>query len=80
MYLDELWWQGTSEHQQQRGKESDALWHFPGRSAGSECEGGEVQVPWEWRWAHSVDIECLCTLVVLCGTFAVITSAVSFPG
>ena len=28
----------------------------------------------------SVDIECLCTLAVLCGTFAVITSAVSFPG
>ena len=28
----------------------------------------------------TVDIECLCTLVVLCGTFAVITSAVSFPG
>jgi len=27
-----------------------------------------------------VDIECLCTLVVLCGTFAVITSALSFPG
>jgi len=27
-----------------------------------------------------VDIECLCTLVVLCGAFAVITSAVSFPG
>ena len=27
-----------------------------------------------------VDIECLCTLAVLCGTFAVITSAVSFPG
>ena len=28
----------------------------------------------------NVDIECLCTLVVLCGAFAVITSAVSFPG
>jgi len=27
-----------------------------------------------------VDIECLCTLVMLCGAFAVITSAVSFPG
>ena len=27
-----------------------------------------------------VDIEWLCTLVVLCGAFAVITSAVSFPG
>ena len=29
---------------------------------------------------YIVDIECLCTLVVLCGAFAVITSAVSFPG
>ena len=29
---------------------------------------------------ESVDIESLCTLVVLCGAFAVITSAVSFPG
>ena len=27
-----------------------------------------------------VDIKCLCTLAVLCGAFAVITSAVSFPG
>ena len=40
---------------------------------------------WHRRLAHhhladvNVDIKCLCTLAVLCGAFAVITSAVSFP-
>ena len=41
----------------------------------------EVQESWGVEIvAVTVDIECLCTLAVLCGTFAVITSAVSFSG
>ena len=42
--------------------------------------GGQGGSPGMRGCVAAVDIECLCTLVVLCGAFAVITSAVSFPG
>ena len=56
------------------------LLHLEGGNEGLLGQQGPLDYC-QWCWeAPCVDIECLCTLVVLCGAFAVITSAVSFPG